>query len=79
MAKVIYNGNGNTTGSVPVDGNTYNAGDTVTVLGNTGGLGKSSDRVSAQHGIRHSGKKQIRSSAAHQSEAETMLQDPSKN
>lgn len=43
MAKVIYNGNGNTSGSVPVDGNTYNAGDTVTVLGNTGGLGKGSD------------------------------------
>ena len=43
MAKVIYNGNGNTGGSVPVDNNNYNAGDTVTILGNTGGLGKSSD------------------------------------
>jgi hypothetical protein len=43
MAKVLYDGNGNTTGSVPVDGNTYNAGDTVTVLNNTGGLGKGSD------------------------------------
>ena len=43
MAKVIYDGNGNMTGSVPVDGNTYNAGDTVTVLGNTGGLDRNSD------------------------------------
>lgn len=43
MVKVTYNGNGSTTGSVPVDSNTYNAGDTVTVLGNTGGLGKNSD------------------------------------
>lgn len=44
MAKVIYAGNGNTGGSVPVDGNTYNPGDTVTVLGNTGGLSKGSDQ-----------------------------------
>lgn len=42
MAKVIYDGNGNASGSVPVDGNTYNAGDTVTVLGG-GSLGKGSD------------------------------------
>jgi len=44
MPKVIYSGNGSTSGSVPVDGNTYNAGDTITVLGNTGGLGKGSDQ-----------------------------------
>lgn len=43
MVRVIYNGNGNTAGSVPVDSNTYNAGDTVTVLGNTGSLAKNSD------------------------------------
>ncbi len=43
MAKVIYNGNGSTSGSVPVDGSTYNPGDTVTVLGNTGALGKGGD------------------------------------
>ena len=43
MAKVIYNGNGSTSGSAPVDGNTYNAGDPVTVLGNTGSLAKNSD------------------------------------
>jgi hypothetical protein len=42
MARVTYNGNGSTSGSVPADGNTYNAGDTVTVLGN-GSLGKSPD------------------------------------
>lgn len=41
MAKVTYKGNGNTGGSVPVDNNTYNAGDTVTVLGDTGTLVKS--------------------------------------
>src|SRR5690349_9410149 len=44
MARVIYNGNGNTGGSVPVDGNTYNPGDNVTVLGNTGSLAKGSDQ-----------------------------------
>jgi hypothetical protein len=44
MAKVIYVGNGSMSGSVPVDGNTYNAGDSVTVLGNTGNLGKGSDQ-----------------------------------
>ena len=43
MAKVTYNGNGSTSGTAPVDGNTYNPGDTVTVLGNTGSLGKNSD------------------------------------
>jgi len=37
---VIYNGNTNTGGSVPTDGNTYNIADTVTVLGNTGTLVK---------------------------------------
>ncbi len=37
---VIYDGNGNTGGTVPIDGNAYVAGDTVTVLGNTGNLVK---------------------------------------
>ena len=35
---VVYNGNGNTGGNVPVDGNFYANGATVTVLGNTGAL-----------------------------------------
>ena len=38
---VTYNGNGNTGGTVPVDGNGYVTGATVTVLGNTGNLTKS--------------------------------------
>ncbi|MBN1623729.1 MAG: InlB B-repeat-containing protein, partial [Clostridia bacterium] len=37
---VTYNGNTNTGGLVPIDGNTYNITDTVTVLGNTGSLVK---------------------------------------
>jgi uncharacterized repeat protein (TIGR02543 family) len=37
---VTYNGNGNTGGTVPVDGNSYQQGATVTVLGNTGTLVK---------------------------------------
>jgi uncharacterized repeat protein (TIGR02543 family) len=37
---VTYDGNGNTGGSVPVDGNTYLGGDTVTVLGNPGSLSR---------------------------------------
>ena len=37
---VTYNGNGSTGGSVPVDGNAYVAGATVTVLSNTGNLVK---------------------------------------
>ncbi|MBN8460800.1 MAG: InlB B-repeat-containing protein [Verrucomicrobia bacterium] len=38
---LTYNGNGNTTGSVPVDANNpYLGGSTVTVLGNTGALTK---------------------------------------
>ncbi len=37
---VTYNGNSNTGGSVPTDGNNYNITDTVTVLGNTGTLVK---------------------------------------
>jgi uncharacterized repeat protein (TIGR02543 family) len=37
---VTYNGNTNTGGAVPTDGNTYNITDTVTVLGNTGTLVK---------------------------------------
>lgn len=40
---VTYNGNGSTSGSVPVDGgNPYSGGSSVTVLGNTGALGKTS-------------------------------------
>lgn len=38
---VTYVGNGNSTGSVPVDGNSYLSGSPVTVLGNTGNLTKS--------------------------------------
>jgi len=37
---VTYNGNGNTGGTVPVDGSTYANGANVTVLGNTGNLVK---------------------------------------
>jgi len=37
---VTYNGNANTGGSVPVDANTYQQGQTVTLLGNTGNLVK---------------------------------------
>ena len=41
LFSVTYNGNGNTGGTVPVDGNSpYNSGATVTVLGNTGALVK---------------------------------------
>ena len=43
MPKVIYNGNGSTSGSVPVDNTTYNSGDTVTVRGNTGTLTRSGE------------------------------------
>ena len=43
MAKVRYNGNGKTGGGVPVDSNTYNVGDTVTVLGNSGSLARNAD------------------------------------
>jgi uncharacterized repeat protein (TIGR02543 family) len=35
---VTYDGNGNTSGSVPVDSNNYQQGQTVTVLGNPGNL-----------------------------------------
>jgi len=35
---VTYDGNGATVGNVPVDSNNYAAGQTVTVLGNTGNL-----------------------------------------
>jgi hypothetical protein len=38
MAQIIYNGNGSTGGTVPVDSNTYVSGDTVTVANNTGHL-----------------------------------------
>lgn len=37
---VAYNGNGDTGGTIPVDNNRYEAGQTVTVLGNTGSLVK---------------------------------------
>ena len=37
---VTYDANGATSGTVPVDSNSYAAGATVTVLGNTGGLAK---------------------------------------
>ena len=37
---ITYNGNGNTGGSVPTDGNVYLQGDTVSVLGNPGNLSK---------------------------------------
>ncbi len=43
MARVHYNGNGSTGGSVPADGTVYANGAQVTVLGNTGGLVKNSD------------------------------------
>ncbi len=40
---VTYNGNGNTSGTAPTDSNSpYNSGATVTVLGNTGSLTKTS-------------------------------------
>ena len=35
---VTYSANGATTGTVPVDPTAYSSGDTVTILGNTGGL-----------------------------------------
>ncbi|MEM4248058.1 MAG: InlB B-repeat-containing protein, partial [Candidatus Nanoarchaeia archaeon] len=37
---VTYNGNGNTDGTPPTDSNSYSAGSSVTVLGNTGNLTK---------------------------------------
>ncbi len=37
---VTYNGNSNTSGTVPTDNNAYGNGDNVTVLGNTGNLAK---------------------------------------
>ncbi|SFG06678.1 Listeria/Bacterioides repeat-containing protein [Desulfotomaculum arcticum] len=37
---VTYNGNGSSSGSVPIDRTSYNSGDTVTVAGNGGGLTK---------------------------------------
>lgn len=42
---VTYNGNGSTGGSVPVDASTYESGNTVTILGNTGNLVKSGGYV----------------------------------
>jgi len=43
MPRVLYNGNANTAGSVPVDNTVYPVGANVTVLGNTGSLVKNSD------------------------------------
>lgn len=43
---VSYNGNGATSGTAPVDSNGYAAGSTVTVLGNTGSLAKTSKTFS---------------------------------
>ena len=40
---VTYAGNGSESGTVPVDSTTYSVGQTVSVLGNTGGLAKSGD------------------------------------
>ena len=40
QATVTYNGNTSDSGSAPVDNNSYNYNSTVTVLGNTGVLGK---------------------------------------
>jgi uncharacterized repeat protein (TIGR02543 family) len=37
---VVYNGNGNTGGSVPIDGNTYTYNQVFAVIGNTGNLTK---------------------------------------
>jgi uncharacterized repeat protein (TIGR02543 family) len=42
---VIYDGNGSTGGSVPVDNTSYKQGATVTVLGNTGSLVKVQDGI----------------------------------
>ncbi|MDQ2773269.1 MAG: InlB B-repeat-containing protein [Bacteroidota bacterium] len=39
---ISYNGNGNTGGSVPVDGNAYNNGVSAIILGNSGNLIKTS-------------------------------------
>jgi uncharacterized repeat protein (TIGR02543 family) len=39
---VLYDGNGATSGTAPTDANAYSSGDEVTVLGNTGGLAKTS-------------------------------------
>jgi formylglycine-generating enzyme required for sulfatase activity len=40
LLRVLYDGNGNTAGSLPVDEKKYASGDSVTVLGNTGNLVK---------------------------------------
>lgn len=39
--RIIYNGNGNTGGTVPVDGKSYRTNETVTILGNVNGLTRS--------------------------------------
>ncbi len=44
--KIIYNGNGHTSGTVPVDTNTYGTGSTVSVIGNTGALVKTGNAFS---------------------------------
>lgn len=38
--KVLYDGNGHTAGSAPIDPDSYKQGDDITVQGNTGGLAK---------------------------------------
>ncbi len=43
MAHVIYNGNNQDTGNVPVDSNNYATGDPVTVAKNTGNLSRTGD------------------------------------
>jgi uncharacterized protein (TIGR02145 family)/uncharacterized repeat protein (TIGR02543 family) len=43
---VLYNGNGNTSGTVPADANKYEAGATVTVKENTGVLAKTGSKFS---------------------------------
>ena len=43
---VVYDGNGGTSGSVPLDANLYANGQTATVLGNTGGLAKGTYKFS---------------------------------
>ena len=40
LYSVIYNGNGNTSGNIPVDDHNYSDGQTVTVLGNIGNIAK---------------------------------------
>jgi hypothetical protein len=43
---ILYNGNGNTSGSAPIDNTSYTNGDSATILGNTEGLVKMQDGIS---------------------------------